>query len=384
MLTKSVAWNALEDHRKTMREVRLRDLFADDPERGRRMTAEAAGVFLDYSKNRITDETLKLLCDLAEQSGLRARIDAMFRGEKINVTEGRAVLHVALRAPKSETISVDGQNVIDFKPELLLKPDFTGTPVLYPTPNRVRNGVFHYQGKSYPQTKRGKTVFEHGLVHDEPWDFEEPQVTSDAISLTTWIDFDPAGPLFEAFPFSHRLTVEYRLTQSSIQATFRIENRDAKAIPFGFGLHPYFMKLCGDEGTSVKLPAEYVMEATPDLLPTGRMMPVATLNVDLRHETSIGRLNLDHIFTGVPAGQCAQVSYHSQGLSIRMVATREFSHLVLYSPPGAGFFCLEHQTCSADAHNLHDQGFTKESGLRFVPAGGTATGSITYEIVRGA
>ena len=88
MLTKSTAWKALEDHQKNMRDVSLRDLFADDPERGRRMTAEAAGVFLDYSKNRITDETLKLLCDLAEESGLRARIDAMFRGEKINVTEG--------------------------------------------------------------------------------------------------------------------------------------------------------------------------------------------------------------------------------------------------------------------------------------------------------
>jgi len=112
MLTKSTVWKALEDHQKKMRDVTLRDLFADDPERGPRMTAEAAGVFLDYSKNRITDDTLKLLCDLAEQSGLRARIDAMFRGEKINVTEGRAVLHVALRAPKSETISVDGQNVV--------------------------------------------------------------------------------------------------------------------------------------------------------------------------------------------------------------------------------------------------------------------------------
>ena len=112
MSMKSAAWKALEDHQKKMREVRLRDLFADDPGRGQRMTAEAAGVFLDYSKNRITDETLKLLIDLAEQSGLRARIDAMFRGEKINVTEGRAALHVALRAPQGKSILVDGQNVV--------------------------------------------------------------------------------------------------------------------------------------------------------------------------------------------------------------------------------------------------------------------------------
>ena len=82
------------------------------PDAGQRMTAEAAGVFLDYSKNRITDETLKLLLDLAEQSGLRARIDAMFRGEKINATENRAALHVALRAPEGASIIVDGQNVV--------------------------------------------------------------------------------------------------------------------------------------------------------------------------------------------------------------------------------------------------------------------------------
>ena len=92
--------------------MHLRDLFADDPARGERMTAEAAGIYLDYSKNRITDETLRLLVELAEQSGLRARIDAMFRGEKINVTENRAVLHVALRAPRGASIVVDGKNVV--------------------------------------------------------------------------------------------------------------------------------------------------------------------------------------------------------------------------------------------------------------------------------
>ena len=112
LVTKRAAWKALEDHQKTMRRVHLRDLFADDPQRGTRMTAEAAGVFLDYSKNRITGETLKLLADLAEQSGLRERIGAMFRGEKINSTEGRAALHVALRAPEGASITVDGQNVV--------------------------------------------------------------------------------------------------------------------------------------------------------------------------------------------------------------------------------------------------------------------------------
>ncbi len=130
--SKHAVWRALEGHHVTMGGLPLRNLFADDPARGERMTAEAAGVYLDYSKNRINDETLKLLIELAEQAGLRARIDAMFRGEKINVTENRAVLHVALRAPKGASIIVDGQNVVPQVHAMLDKmADFA---------NRVRSG----------------------------------------------------------------------------------------------------------------------------------------------------------------------------------------------------------------------------------------------------
>jgi glucose-6-phosphate isomerase len=106
------AWQALEEHARTMRGVHLRTLFAQDASRGERLTAEGAGLFLDYSKNRVTDVTIGLLIQLAEESGLRARIDAMFRGERINVTENRAVLHVALRAPRGATIMVDARNVV--------------------------------------------------------------------------------------------------------------------------------------------------------------------------------------------------------------------------------------------------------------------------------
>jgi glucose-6-phosphate isomerase len=110
--TRRAAAKALAAHYKQIKDVHLRQLFADDPKRGERFTVEAAGVFLDYSKNRITDETLKLLLQLAEESGLRERIDAMFAGQKINVSEKRAVLHVALRAPKDEVIKTDGKNVV--------------------------------------------------------------------------------------------------------------------------------------------------------------------------------------------------------------------------------------------------------------------------------
>jgi glucose-6-phosphate isomerase len=131
-LTERKAWKKLLTHHKKIRGVHLRNLFADDPQRGERLTAEAEGIFLDYSKNRITDETLKLLLKLAGESDLRGRIDAMFRGDKINVTEKRAVLHVALRAPRGASIVVDGENVVPMVHAVLDRmTDFS---------NRVRNG----------------------------------------------------------------------------------------------------------------------------------------------------------------------------------------------------------------------------------------------------
>jgi glucose-6-phosphate isomerase len=111
-LKKRKGWKALTAHHKKIEGLHLQELFADDAKRGQRYTAEGVGLFLDYSKNRITDETLKLLIELADESGLRAKIDAMFGGEKINITENRAVLHTALRAPKGASIIVDGKNVV--------------------------------------------------------------------------------------------------------------------------------------------------------------------------------------------------------------------------------------------------------------------------------
>jgi glucose-6-phosphate isomerase len=131
-VSKTKAWMALIDHKKSIGRQHLRKLFSDDPARGEKMTAEAVGIFLDYSKNRITGQTIKLLIQLAKECGLKSSIDAMFNGEKINVTEDRAVLHIALRAPEGTKILVDGKNVIPQVHEVLDRlADFS---------NRVRNG----------------------------------------------------------------------------------------------------------------------------------------------------------------------------------------------------------------------------------------------------
>jgi glucose-6-phosphate isomerase len=133
-LTSRQSWKALQAHRKDIGERHLRELFAADATRGERLTAEAVGIYLDYSKNRITEETVRLLCRLAEECGLRERIDAMFRGDKINVTENRAVLHVALRTPRGTSIVVDGKDVMpDVHAVLDAMTDFA---------NRVRSGAW--------------------------------------------------------------------------------------------------------------------------------------------------------------------------------------------------------------------------------------------------
>ena len=133
-VTETPEWRALAAHHEEVRELHLRDLFAADAERGERLTVEAEGVYLDYSKNRITDETVRLLLELAHRAGLRDRIDAMFRGEKINITEDRAVLHVALRAPEGAVIEVDGENVVPQVHAVLRKmADFS---------ERVRSGAW--------------------------------------------------------------------------------------------------------------------------------------------------------------------------------------------------------------------------------------------------
>ena len=198
-LTQRPAWKALAAHHQQIQKLPLRKLFADDAKRGQRFTAEAAGLFLDFSKNCITDQTLKLLLQLAGESGLRGKMDAMFSGEKINVTENRAVLHVALRAPKGETILVDGKNVVPEVHAVLDKmAEFS---------NRVRSG--EWKGHT---GKRIKNVINIGIggsdlgpvmAYEALKHYSERSLTFRFISNVDGIDFveavrdlDPAETLF--------------------------------------------------------------------------------------------------------------------------------------------------------------------------------------------
>jgi len=198
-LLSRASWKALEAHARTMRDLHLRTLFAADPARGERMTAEGAGLFLDYSKNRVTDGTLGLLVRLAEESGLQSRIDAMFRGEKINLTENRAVLHVALRAPRDASIVVDGKNVVpDVHAVLDKMAEFSG---------RIRSGAWNgHTGKRIKNVVNigiGGSDLGPVMAYEALRHYSERRLTFRFVSNVDGTDFaeavrdlDPAETLF--------------------------------------------------------------------------------------------------------------------------------------------------------------------------------------------
>ena len=198
-LTQRPAWRALHDHFQKIHATHLRSIFADDPRRGERLALDAVGIYLDYSKNRVTDETLRLLLNLAESADLRERINAMFRGEKINVTEKRAVLHVALRAPKGSSILVDGQNVVPEVHAVLEK--------MANFANRVRSGAWlGYTGKRIRNIVNigiGGSDLGPAMAYEALKHYSDRNITARFVSNIDGTDFveatrdlDPAETLF--------------------------------------------------------------------------------------------------------------------------------------------------------------------------------------------
>src|SRR4030095_2336261 len=198
-LKRSPAWKALAEHSKEIEKLHLRDLFANDSARGKKLTAEGAGLFLDYSKNRVTETTLKLLQQLAAECDLRGRIDAMFRGDKINITEKRAVLHIALRAPRNATILVDGRNVVPAVHDVLDKMATFSNRIrsgewVGHTGKRIRNIINIGIGGSDPGPVMAYEALKHYSDRALTFRFVSNVDGTDFVEATC--DLDPAETLF--------------------------------------------------------------------------------------------------------------------------------------------------------------------------------------------
>lgn len=270
-----------------------------------------------------------------------------------------------------------GEEILHGPLEEVRRTGFTGTPILYPTPNRVRGSRFIWRGKTYRQEKNGVPRLLHGLVYDEAWQAACIREGETSASVTAAVMFDEAFSAFGSFPFPHRLSATWILDESGLRLCYAVENRGEEDIPYGFAIHPYFRRCAFGAPAQISMTAPSVFESDGERFPTGRVLSVAGTRFDLREARAVETLDLDDVYTGMSGGK-ASVDYG--GHRITLHASPEFGQMVVYTPPGAESFCLENQTCMTDAHNQAAAGREPLSGLLLVPPGGRREGWIHWEL----
>jgi aldose 1-epimerase len=282
-------------------------------------------------------------------------------------------------------LAAGGEQLLEQAPSLAeLAQSPAGTPIMYPSPNRVRDAAFVFEGQRYYFEANSGPNFIHGLVRRRPWQMDEPQSGADHAAVSTWIDWDDRQPDFPSFPVTHRLTVKYTVRQRRLAIEYAVANRGPGRLPFGFGLHPWFRIPGARAAVRLRVPVSQRMEAQ-DRLPTGRLLPVAGTPFDLRRPTSLAGLDLDDVYIAAGARRPASPAWcewGDRGLRLSLGASAEFTHLVVYTPAGKQVFCLENQTCSTDAHNLHARGQVQQAHLQIVEPGATARGSLDWRLRR--
>jgi aldose 1-epimerase len=279
-------------------------------------------------------------------------------------------------------LALGGEQLLEQAPSLAsLAFSPAGTPVLFPSPNRVRDSVFQFEGRRFAFEPNSETNFIHGLVRRRPWQHQAPVVGPRQASLTAWIDWDEQQPDFACFPVVHRLTLTYTLRPGRLGIGYTVVNRGPGRLPFGFGLHPWFRIPGARRDVVLQVPASRRMEAE-DRLPTGRALPLTGTTFDLRRPTSLEELDVDDVYLGLRRDAQPWFEWRDRGVRVTLRASPAFTHLVVYTPPGRPVFCIENQTCSTDAHNLHDRGFTRQAHLQVLEPGRTARGAVDWRVSR--
>lgn len=244
-----------------------------------------------------------------------------------------------------------------------------GIPLLFPTPNRIRDARYTWKDREIHQVKRGAEVQRHGLVMTESWDVRCEAKEDCAVAVGT-ISIYEGSPLFEGYPFPCRLTVAYTLRADGLHLSVRVENLGGEEMPFGFAIHPYFSKRGDASKAFLTAPVRRVYETDENLLPSGVITDVSGSDKDISDGLhSVESLYLDNVFRGMTQDLCAQVVYegaHPQRITLR--GGDAFRNLVVFTPHDRPGFCLEHQTCATDFINLYGKGLIDESSILILPA----------------
>lgn len=276
------------------------------------------------------------------------------------------------------------QSIVHRGVEYLHQPDelaklpgvHSGTPVLYPTPNRVKGGRFEFEGKTY-KFQDGPDNHMHGLVNRAQFTVESTHVTDDSASVTAAIRFDETSERGRLFPWEHTFRIKVTVREGAVRWDYEVDNdTSGKALPFGVALHPYIKYQGSRTNTFLQVPAQSLMAAV-QRLPTGKLLNLEGHQLDAREPVSLEGYQSDDVFFGMTPEKPARVEFRDVGRSVTFKASEEFTHLVVWTPERP-FMGIENQTCSTDAHNLAARGMNEVAHLQVCPPGEKRQGWVSY------
>ena len=292
---------------------------------------------------------------------------------------GYEVITLAGAGHEVRILPVNGFNLYDWTidgNEVLMKPDDItafgakyGTPILFPTPNRIKDCVYCWNGVKRTQKKRGVPVQRHGLVMDEPFEVTKLEAGEEKAVCAAKIAICEGDGLYEGYPFPCTLTVTYALDNEGVHFDAEIRNDGNEMMPFGLAIHPYFSKRGDANKCFIKVPVKRYYEADADLIPSGKILPVEEEKNICDEFKSVESLYLDTVFRGMSADKEALIKYEDVMLHIN--SSDCFRNAVVFTPHTRPGFCIEPQTNATDFMNMHARGQIDESGLLVIPAGQT-------------
>ena len=258
-----------------------------------------------------------------------------------------------------------------------------GTPVLYPTPGRTQDGRFTFGGQEFHFRPVGDCGAIHGVVNNAPWEFVGAETDGERSELSCRLDFRPGSEWFDQFPLIHRLELTVSLRPGAVRWTYTVNNSTGTdAIPFGFGLHPWFLYHGARDQAYLTIPADQTMELV-DLKPTGELIDVQGTPMDSRSGVCLQGFEVDAAYFGIGPDESVTIDYRDVDVRLALRASAEFNHVVAYTPADSQTCCIENWTCAPNAHNLHARDIQRSANLQVVPPGKSHSGWIELQVEAG-
>ena len=301
----------------------------------------------------------------------------MFTAEKgIYEGHGYEIVTMAGAGHEVRILPVNGFNLYYWTyegKEIFMEPaDITifgtkyGNPILFPTPNRVKNATYTWQGKSHVMKKRGENVLIHGFVKDEPFTVTEIYADETCARCSAKIEIRKEGSIFEGWPWDCALYVTYSLDAAGVHMDVKAVNEDETDMPFGFAVHPYFSKRGDANQCFIKVPVRRYYEADEACIPSGKLLEAKDGFVIWDDFHSVESLYLDTVFRGLTGDMESLIRYDD--VTVHISGSDCFRNAVVFTPHNRNGFCIEPQTCATNFINMHAEGLVDESGLMVLPA----------------